>query len=87
MNDRTNSILHSGFFCIVMGLFSVVVTSVSINGIGLNSSQIALAQQQQDQANFTSVEQQQIMDGISFEIDNVTSHIIWLQLMASSCTM
>jgi len=50
----------------------VVVTSVSINGIGLNSPQIALAQQQQPQANLTSVEEQQLMEGISFEIDNVT---------------
>src|SRR5215212_8155821 len=72
MNGRTNSILHSAFFCIVISLFLVVATSVSINGIGLNSSQIALAQQGQPQANLTSVEQQQLMDGISFEIDNVT---------------
>jgi hypothetical protein len=36
----------------VIALFLVVVTSVSINGIGLNSLQIALAQQQ-SQANPT----------------------------------
>ncbi|HEX5977602.1 MAG TPA: alpha/beta fold hydrolase, partial [Nitrososphaeraceae archaeon] len=68
MSIRTDSILHS--FCIVIILFLVV--SVSINGIGLNSSQIVLAQQPQLQANLTSVEQQQLMEGISFEIDNVT---------------
>ena len=72
MNSRTNFTLHSSFSYIVIVLFLVVVTSVSINGIGLNSSQIALAQQGQPQANLTSVEQQQLMEGISFEIDNVT---------------
>jgi pimeloyl-ACP methyl ester carboxylesterase len=53
----------------------VIVSSVSINGIGigLNSPRTALAQQQQQpQANLNAVEQQQLMDGISFEIDNVT---------------
>jgi pimeloyl-ACP methyl ester carboxylesterase len=54
-----------------MVLFLVVVTSVSINGISMNSPQIALAQQQ-PQANLTSVEQQTLKEGISFEIDNVT---------------
>src|SRR5688572_5809893 len=51
--------------------FLVVGTIVSINGIGLNLSGTAVAQQQ-PQTNFTSIEQQQLMDGISFEIDNVT---------------
>jgi cephalosporin-C deacetylase-like acetyl esterase len=51
--------------------FLVVGTIVSINGIGLNLSLTAVAQQQ-PQTNFTSIEQQQLMDGISFEIDNVT---------------
>ena len=37
----------------------------------MNSPQIALAQQQ-PQANLTSVEQQTLKEGISFEIDNVT---------------
>ena len=44
---------------------------VSINGIGLNLSGTTFAQQQ-PQTNFTSIEQQQLMDGISFKIDNVT---------------
>ena len=51
--------------------FLVVGTIVSINGIGLNLTGTAFAQPQ-PQANFTSIEQQQLMDGISFEIDNVT---------------
>jgi hypothetical protein len=51
--------------------FLVVGTIVSINGIGLNLSVTAFAQQQ-PQANFTSAEQQLPIDGNSFEIDNVT---------------
>src|SRR5262245_50303992 len=46
-------------------------TIVSINGIGLNLSGTAFAQQQ-PQVNFTSAEQQQLTEGNSFEIDNVT---------------
>jgi pimeloyl-ACP methyl ester carboxylesterase len=66
----THSILCS--FCIVTVLFLLVITSVSINGISLNLFGSAFTQLQQPQANFTSVEQQRLMDGISFEIDNVT---------------
>jgi hypothetical protein len=63
-------------------LFIVGVPSVSINGIGngvgLNSPRTALTQQQITQANLTIVEeQQQLMEGISFQIDNLTfSHHI-----------
>ena len=72
MGSWASSTLRSSF-CIVIALFLVVVTSVSITGIGLNSPQIALAQQQQQSlANLSSVEQQQVKEGISFEIDNVT---------------
>jgi pimeloyl-ACP methyl ester carboxylesterase len=56
---------------VAISFFLVVGTIVSINGIGLNLSETAFAQQQV-QANFTSAEQQQLMEGISFEIDNVT---------------
>ena len=59
-------------FCMVIAFLLVIVTSVSINGIGNNLSGTAFAQQLQPQTNLTSVEQQQLMDGISFEIDNVT---------------
>jgi hypothetical protein len=69
VSSRTNSLRHSSF-CIVIAPFLVVVASVSINGIGLSPPPIALAQQQ-PQANLTFVEQQQLMEGISFEIDNV----------------
>ena len=58
---------------LVIALLLVVATSISINNIGLNPPQIALGQQQQPQANLTSVEEQRLlMEGISFEIDNVT---------------
>jgi pimeloyl-ACP methyl ester carboxylesterase len=65
--------LDSSFYSIEIALFLIVATSTSIISIGLISPQIALAQQQQPQANLTSVEQQQLMEGISFEIDNETS--------------
>ena len=71
MNSGINFALHSSL-CIVIALFLFVSTGISIMGIGLNSPQIALAQQPQPPSNLTSVEQQQLMEGISFEIDNVT---------------
>ena len=67
MSSRINSIQRSSF-CILIALFLVVVTSVSIIGIGLNSPRMVLAQRQ-PQANLTSVEeQQQLMEGISFAL-------------------
>jgi pimeloyl-ACP methyl ester carboxylesterase len=69
MSSRKRSI-SSLAFCITIAFFLVIANSASINGI--DPSRTALAQQPQPQANLTSVEQQQLMDGISFEIDNVT---------------
>jgi hypothetical protein len=57
--------------CIIITIPLVVATSTSIISIGLNSPQIASAQQQL-QANLTSVEQQRLEEGVSFEIDSVT---------------
>ena len=72
MNSVTNPTFRSSL-CIIITLLLVVVTSVSIIGIGLVPPQITLAQQQQQpQANLTSTEQQHLQDGISFQIDNVT---------------
>ena len=71
MNNVTNPTFSSSL-CIIITLLLVVVTSVSIIGIGLDSPQITLAQQQQPQANLTSTEKQHLQDGISFQIDNVT---------------
>ena len=71
MNSVTNPTFRSSL-CIIITLLLVVVTSVSIIGIGLDSPQITLAQQQQPQANLTSTEKQHLQDGISFQIDNVT---------------
>jgi pimeloyl-ACP methyl ester carboxylesterase len=72
LSSRTNCISCLTFTTVIT-LFLLIIASVSINGIGLNSPNAALAQQQQQpQTNLTSVEQQQLMDGISFEIDNVT---------------
>jgi pimeloyl-ACP methyl ester carboxylesterase len=71
MSSKINSILHLSY-CIMIALLLVVATSISTIGFGLNSSRIALAQQQQPQANFTSAEQQLLTEGNSFEIDNIT---------------
>jgi pimeloyl-ACP methyl ester carboxylesterase len=68
--SRIGSIPHSTF-CIVIAFSLAIVTIVSINGIGQSLTGAASAQQQ-PQANFTSVEKQQLMKGISFKIDNVT---------------
>ena len=56
----------------MISFFLAVGTIASINDIGLNLYETTFAQPQPPQANFTSVEQQQLIDGISFEIDNVT---------------
>src|SRR5918998_5228643 len=81
MGNRKGSILSNIIYR--LGIFIVVVTTLSIsllNGIGSNQSQVTVAQlqqQQQMQANnqtFTpsAEEQQQLLEGISFQIDNVT---------------
>ena len=53
-------------------IFPIVTISISLIGIGLSQVQIVFAQQQQPQANLTSTEKQRLLNGISFQIDNVT---------------
>jgi pimeloyl-ACP methyl ester carboxylesterase len=67
MINNTNSIRHSS-----ISIAIVVASSISILEIALNSSDVALAQEQVPQTNRTSADQRQLMKGISFEIDNVT---------------
>ena len=50
----------------------LILVAVSICLIVFGTHQITNAQQQQPNANLTSTEQQQLLDGISFQIDNVT---------------
>ena len=50
----------------------IVIAIISVFGVGLSQVQIVIAQQQQPQANLTSTEQKHLLDGISFQIDNVT---------------
>jgi pimeloyl-ACP methyl ester carboxylesterase len=59
---------------IVITVFIVVaITSISVIEIGSNQPQITMAQKQQLQVNQTSsLQKQQLLKGISFEIDNVT---------------
>ena len=53
-------------------IFLSVTLTISLIGIGLTKVQIGTAQQQQPQANLTSIEKQHLQDGVSFQIDNVT---------------
>jgi pimeloyl-ACP methyl ester carboxylesterase len=53
-------------------IFLIVTIGISLIGIGLTNIQIGTAQQQQPQSNLTSTEQQHLLNGISFQIDNVT---------------
>jgi len=53
-------------------IFLIVTLTISLIGIGLTKVQIGTAQQQQPQSNLTSTEQQHLLNGISFQIDNVT---------------
>ena len=52
-------------------IFLIVTLTISLIGIGLTKVQIGTAQQQQPQSNLTSTEKQHL-NGISFQIDNVT---------------
>jgi pimeloyl-ACP methyl ester carboxylesterase len=67
MINNTNTIRHSS-----ISIAIVIASSISILGIALNSSDVATAQEQVLQTNQTSADQQQLMEGISFEIDNMT---------------
>jgi len=65
-----NSILN---YCLSsISVFTLAAIIILLVGIGLNQLQIGNAQQQQPQVNVTSTEQQHLLDGISFQIDNVT---------------
>src|SRR6185503_12458433 len=50
----------------------LILVAVSICLIVFGTHQITFAQQQQPNANLTSTDQQHLLDGISFQIDNVT---------------
>ena len=73
MSSGTYLLVHSSL-SIVIALFVVIATSISVIEIGSNQPQITMAQQQQPQVanQSSSVLKQQLFEGISFEIDNVT---------------
>jgi pimeloyl-ACP methyl ester carboxylesterase len=58
-------------WCIVSVLFFIVIT-LGISVLVTGSNQIGIAQSAQPKINLTSIEQQRLQDGISFQIDNVT---------------
>jgi hypothetical protein len=97
MSNQKSALFHNTVYYVAV--FIVVIASgISLLiGIGSNQPQITMAQQQQQQqqqqlqVNQTSSsvveEQQQVLEGISFQIDNVTFHIIWHPSMEFRCTM
>jgi pimeloyl-ACP methyl ester carboxylesterase len=61
----------------LLGVTTIFLAIIMLSGIFVSSSilsqyQIARAQQQQLNANLTSIEKQLLLDGISFQINNVT---------------
>jgi pimeloyl-ACP methyl ester carboxylesterase len=70
LSIEEKSIYHYPIYCFIV--FIVLTTLITLIGNGLNQPHTALAQQQQPQVNLTSTEQQHLLDGISFQIDNVT---------------
>jgi hypothetical protein len=70
MRNDKNYIVNA--FISSPSVFMVITISISLIGIGLCQVQIGIAQQQQPQVNLSSTEQQRLLDGISFQIDNVT---------------
>src|SRR5215217_5953352 len=78
MSNQQSALFHNTVYYVAV--FIVVIASgISLLiGIGSNQPQITMAQQQQQQlqVNQTSSsvveEQQQLLEGISFQIDNVT---------------
>jgi pimeloyl-ACP methyl ester carboxylesterase len=67
MINNTNTVRHSSIQIAI-----VIASIISMLGIALSSSDVAMAQKQVPQTNQTSADQRQLMDGNSFEIDNVT---------------
>src|SRR4029453_6218934 len=53
-------------------IFLIVTLTISLIGIGLTKVQIGTAQQQQPQSNLTSADKQHLLEGISFQMQNVT---------------
>ena len=70
LSIEEKSIYQYPIYCFIV--FIVLTTLITLIGNGLNQPHAALAQQQQPQVNLTSTEQQHLLDGISFQIDNVT---------------
>jgi len=57
--------------CLV-ALFVFIVTTIGISLLGIGSNQIGIAQSEQPKTNLTSAEKQHLLEGISFQIGNVT---------------
>jgi pimeloyl-ACP methyl ester carboxylesterase len=58
-------------WCIVSVLFFIVIT-LGISVLVTGPNQIGIAQSDEPKINLTSIEKQHLLDGISFQLDNVT---------------
>jgi pimeloyl-ACP methyl ester carboxylesterase len=67
MINNTNTVRRSSITVAI-----VIASIISMLGIALSLSDVATAQEQVPQTNQTSADQRQLMEGNSFEIDNVT---------------
>jgi pimeloyl-ACP methyl ester carboxylesterase len=67
MINYTNTVRHSSIQIAI-----VIASIISMLGIALSSSDVAMSQNQVLQTNQTSAHQRQLTEGNSFEIDNVT---------------
>ena len=85
MNGEKVSFIHSLLSLTVLVVLAVV-TSTIIMEFSLNDHQITMAQQQ-SHVNLTSDEKQKVLEGISFQLGNVTFYIIQQPLMAFKCIM
>jgi pimeloyl-ACP methyl ester carboxylesterase len=72
MSDKKDPVVLSSRATVIV-VFFVIASSISLIEIGSNQFQITMAQQQESQVNqSSSILKQQLFEGISFEIDNVT---------------
>ena len=69
-NEKKNSIVNSSCFLLI-AVFIVTATSISVIEIASSQSQVTMAQQQQEQPQVNQTSSV-LMEGISFDIDNVT---------------
>ncbi len=77
MKEKDNFLFHFSFCRTLIFFMIIFVTFIVVSSISLNIKYTAIAQQQPSSFN----------EDISFDIDNVTFHIIWHLSMEFKCIM